>query len=119
MHLSFNLIPLVLLVANEAAATKILFQQTVTVFLPVRTGVLITDDNHYHNIGFRDSGCTNAGLSFVKEMCIDGSKQRAHIYWTNQPNKKYCFAQQPSEHTNCGQWQTCSRWEFTETPCTW
>ncbi|KAJ1323746.1 hypothetical protein MN608_10991 [Microdochium nivale] len=109
------------LAATSVSATRINIYITQHI-VPVVMTTLITDDGDGHSYGYFLDGCKKK-LDFVKEICIDDSKGRAHIVWTNQPGRKLCLLKTKRNSFQCGcngnQCVTCTDIDFTETPCTW
>ncbi|KAF4416355.1 hypothetical protein FACUT_12651 [Fusarium acutatum] len=74
--------------------------------------------------GFRD-GCRKTKYDWVKEVCIDDHKQRAHMVYSGGTKK--CFKRTKDSSKTCGGtagcWQgvcqRCWTYVYTETKCTW
>ncbi|KAH7024926.1 uncharacterized protein B0I36DRAFT_353111 [Microdochium trichocladiopsis] len=124
MHISAipAALALAALSASTASATMIkmyIVQQVV----PIVTTTLITDDGDAHNYGYFLDGCKK-NYDFVQEICIDSARSRAHIFWTNQPGRKYCFVQTKNRSQICASGPgtntvRCIDIEYTAAPCTW
>ncbi|CZR45487.1 uncharacterized protein FPRO_15337 [Fusarium proliferatum ET1] len=84
------------------------------------------DDGEMYPLGggFRD-GCRKTKYDWVKEICIDDGKLRAHIVYSGGTKK--CFKRTKDSSKACGGsagcWQgvcqRCWTYVYTETKCTW
>lgn len=123
MHISTISTALALVALSATTSATMIKIRTFNSIIPTVTTTLHTDDGDTHQYGWFTRGCKNK-YDFVQEICMDTSKSRAHIYWTNQPGKKYCFRKTKDDTSTCatgpnGQRVTCTHMEFTSTACTW
>lgn len=93
--------------------------------IPSSSTVLIGNDGKRNNLGYFQDGCKKTKFSFIKNMCIDSGKKRAHVNYTS--GLKRCFRQTKSSSKLCGGDESCFRgvcnrcwtYVFTEAKCNW
>ncbi|KAI8713473.1 hypothetical protein NCS52_01292000 [Fusarium sp. LHS14.1] len=114
-----------LLGAGDAAKIEIR-STTGPGLIPVSSTAYIGDDGKTYPLGgsFSD-GCRKTGYNWIKEICIDDKKGRAHIIYSGGTKK--CFKRTRSWSYLCGGSESCHAgvcnrcWEYdyTVVKCTW
>lgn len=87
------------LAATSVLGDKIIID-SISYLVPSYSGTLVTNDGNKHYFNGKE-GCGNRGIDFVQDMCIDPGQSRAHIFWKNQPGKKYCYRKTSSKTLPC------------------
>ncbi|XEV02821.1 hypothetical protein FSHL1_008108 [Fusarium sambucinum] len=82
----------------------------------------IADDGDRHGLGKFTDGCKKNSFPWMKEICIDDKRKRAHAVY--QTNRKECFkvTHETSGNCNCEPgWgcKTCYTKHYTTTACNW
>lgn len=84
---------------------------------PTHTTTTITaNDGDRHKMDNFLTGCKTRPFPFVREICMDSPKRRAHIVWQNT-GKKDCFIVTSESKKLCDRCIPGSH--YTETACTW
>lgn len=93
--------------------------------IPYGNTVLVGDDGKRNNLGDYRDGCRNTKFDFIKNMCIDDGKLRAHINYSS--GLKRCFRRTSSKSKLCGGSESCYKgvcsrcwdWIYTQSACNW
>ena len=94
---------------------------------PIRvySSVYYGDDGKHYNLGAFDNGCRKTKYDWIKQICIDSDRERAHVVYSGGTRK--CFKLTKQSSGTCGGpsgcWenicQTCWTYVYTSTKCTW
>ncbi|KAF5670010.1 hypothetical protein FHETE_4693 [Fusarium heterosporum] len=113
-----------LLGASHASRIE-LHTTTGPAIIPIYSSAYYDDAGESYPLGaFRD-GCRKTDYGWIKQICIDDPKERAHVIYSG--GSKNCYKVTKSTSKNCGGpsacWsgvcQRCWTAVYTKTPCTW
>ncbi|RSM09787.1 hypothetical protein CDV31_007527 [Fusarium ambrosium] len=93
--------------------------------IPVSSTTYIGDDRIAYPLGSSFDGCRKTSYNWIKEICIDSDRARAHIVYSGGTKK--CFKRTRSSSKLCGGNESCNKgvcnrcWEYdyTVVKCTW
>ncbi|KAH6963064.1 hypothetical protein HG530_006803 [Fusarium avenaceum] len=93
--------------------------------LDVFSSAYYDDKGKFYSLGaFRD-GCKKTQYDWIKQMCIDGTKNRAHVTYSG--GSRNCYKRTKNTSEICGGsegcWggvcNRCWHYVYTQTACTW
>ncbi|SPJ74217.1 uncharacterized protein FTOL_03947 [Fusarium torulosum] len=93
--------------------------------IPVYSSAYYDNKGKMYSLGaFRD-GCKKTQYDWIKQICIDGSKSRAHVTYSG--GSRNCYKQTKDSSKLCGGssgcWggvcTRCWNYVYTKTSCTW
>ncbi|KAK4665355.1 hypothetical protein QC763_401174 [Podospora pseudopauciseta] len=113
--------------AADAATAKITTSWIVNAgLLPVTTCYYHGEDGKTYFMGDFSDGCRGTKHDWVRQICVDSSKARAHITFSGGTRRCFKRTWRSSECVGTGPEScykgicpTCSRAEYTPTSCTW
>ncbi|KAJ1323016.1 hypothetical protein MN608_11870 [Microdochium nivale] len=116
MHLSALPLALAALALSTATSAIELHINITTggVLVPVVFAYVSADNGDYYPFGYFVDGCK--ARDNLKQICIDGSRHRAHVVWDT--GRKQCLSRTKVDSVTDGR----NRYEYqtyTEVACTW
>ncbi|CEI38466.1 hypothetical protein FVEN_g11718 [Fusarium venenatum] len=98
----------------EAATPKIV---THVSSMGIGTSTYHDTSGKANGLGNWTDGCKGTSYDWIKQVCIDLPRKRAHIIYPN--GTKRCFRQSSSKTSPCGTGVTCTTTTLTESGCNW
>ncbi|KAM0345083.1 hypothetical protein ACHAPU_006969 [Fusarium lateritium] len=93
--------------------------------IPVYSSAYFDDAGKSYSIGTFLDGCRKTKFDWIKQVCIDSGKERAHVTYSG--GSKNCYKISKSSSKGCGGnegcWKgvcnRCYTWVYSKTSCTW